>query len=61
MININCTSMAALTSALLPQMKVHRSAIINLSSYTGENPTPYNTLYSATKAFNTFFSESLSM
>lgn len=56
MINVNIVSMAGLTSILLPKMITTRSAIINLSSFLGENTAPYSTLYSATKAFNTFFS-----
>jgi 17beta-estradiol 17-dehydrogenase / very-long-chain 3-oxoacyl-CoA reductase len=53
--------MAALTALLIPKMKLSKSAIINLSSFLGENPTPYSGLYSATKAFNTYFSESISL
>jgi short-subunit dehydrogenase len=48
--------MAALTSQLIPKMKLSKTAIINLSSFLGETPAPYSSLYSATKAFNTFFS-----
>ena len=61
-INVNCTSMAGLTSVLLPSMKQRKkSAIINLSSFLGSSPAPYVSLYSATKAFNTLFSESISL
>lgn len=56
MINVNIVSMAGMTSILLPKMNPTRSAIINLSSFLGENPAPYSTLYSGTKAFNTYFS-----
>ena len=60
-INVNCTSMAGLTSILLPEMKKRKkSAIINLSSFLGSSPSPYVSLYSATKAFNTLFSQSIS-
>lgn len=55
--------MAAMTQQLLPIMKQRsgKSAIINLSSFAGQSPLPYITLYSATKAMNTFFSEALSL
>lgn len=56
MINVNVVSMAGMTSILLPKMNPTRSAIINLSSFLGENAAPYSTLYSGTKAFNTYFS-----
>lgn len=48
--------MAGLTLALLPLLNDKRTAMINLSSFLGENAAPYSSLYSATKAFNTFFS-----
>jgi len=48
--------MATLTAKLLPLFKKSSTAIINLSSFLGEVPAPYSTLYSATKAFNAFFS-----
>lgn len=62
-INVNCTSMVAMTQQLLPllQKRTAKSAIINLSSFAGQSPLPYITLYSATKAMNTFFSEALSL
>lgn len=53
--------MAGLTLALMPNLLQSRSAIINLSSFLGETAAPYSTVYSATKAFNTFFSECLAM
>ena len=61
LVNINIVSMAGLTNVLLPRMMKEKTAILNLSSFVGEKPAPYSTLYSASKAFNTFFSESLSM
>lgn len=55
--------MAVLTSALLKKLgnRKQKTAIINLSSFLGESPAPYNTLYSATKAFNHSFSNGISM
>lgn len=38
-----------------------RSGIINLSSFTGRTPVPYNSIYSATKAFDDFFSKALAL
>jgi short-subunit dehydrogenase len=38
-----------------------RSAIINLSSFAAEHPTPYVTNYSATKSFVDSFSQALSL
>jgi 17beta-estradiol 17-dehydrogenase / very-long-chain 3-oxoacyl-CoA reductase len=38
-----------------------RSAIINLSSIAGEYPIPFISTYSATKAYNDFFSQSTQM
>ena len=53
-INVNCVSMAALTSEVIKIMekRKNKSAIINLSSFLGEKAIPFATLYSATKAFN---------
>lgn len=60
-ININCVSMAAMTAALVPLLDKKASAIINLSSFLGENAVPSLSLYSSSKAFNTLFSESISL
>jgi 17beta-estradiol 17-dehydrogenase / very-long-chain 3-oxoacyl-CoA reductase len=38
-----------------------RSAIVNLSSVAGEYPLPFISVYSATKAYNDFFSQSIEM
>lgn len=38
-----------------------RSAIINLSSVAGEYPLPYISVYSASKAYNDFFSQAIEM
>jgi 17beta-estradiol 17-dehydrogenase / very-long-chain 3-oxoacyl-CoA reductase len=62
-ISINCVAMAALTAeaARLMARRDRRSAIINLSSFLGEKAAPYVTLYSATKAFNREFSNSIAI
>ena len=54
--------MAVMTQCLLPQLSSRPcSAIINLSSFAGSYPIPYISLYSASKAMNTFFTEGISM
>ncbi len=60
-ININCVSMAALSSQILSLMKKrpHKSALINLSSYMHESTLPFLSLYAATKAFNKNLTEGL--
>jgi short-subunit dehydrogenase len=54
-----------MTKRLLPKLlnrfdKKNRSAIINISSITGEYPQPYAAVYSGSKAFNDYFSICLS-
>nr|XP_015101678.2 very-long-chain 3-oxoacyl-CoA reductase [Vicugna pacos] len=60
LININVLSVCKMTRLVLPGM-VERSkgAIINISSASGLYPFPLLTIYSATKAFVDFFSQSL--
>lgn len=61
MVDLNCRQVVALTHRFLPTMKKNkRGAIICLSSVVGTMPTPYMSTYSATKAFNRYFAESLS-
>ena len=61
MIDLNCRQVVSLTHRFLPSMKGNkRGAIICLSSVLGILPTPYMATYSATKAFNRYFAESLS-
>ncbi|XP_061180306.1 very-long-chain 3-oxoacyl-CoA reductase-like [Saccostrea echinata] len=57
MININVTSVTMMTSIVMPGMVERRKgAVINLSSAAGLTPTPLLTVYSACKAYVTFFS-----
>jgi len=61
---INCYSQAMLTRKLIKRLAARRtlnfkSAIINVSSAESVYPLPYLALYSATKAFNDFFSRAL--
>ncbi|OUS29761.1 hypothetical protein A9Q99_07995 [Gammaproteobacteria bacterium 45_16_T64] len=61
MVDLNCRQVISLTHRFLPNMKQNkRGAIICLSSVVGTMPTPYMSTYSATKAFNRYFAESLS-
>jgi 17beta-estradiol 17-dehydrogenase / very-long-chain 3-oxoacyl-CoA reductase len=55
--------MTFLAHFLLPIFlkRERRSAIINLSSIAGEYPIPFISTYSATKAYNDFFSQALQM
>ncbi|KAM8813708.1 very-long-chain 3-oxoacyl-CoA reductase [Rhynchonycteris naso] len=60
LININILSVCKMTRLVLPGM-VERSkgAILNISSASGMFPVPLLTVYSATKAFVDFFSQSI--
>ena len=55
--------MVLLSHYIIPKMleRGPRSAIINISSFSAEHPIPYASTYSATKAFNNFFSQALEM
>ena len=52
-----------MTNHMIPHMlkREKRSAIINLSSFAAEHPVPYVSTYSATKAFNDFFSRAIGL
>ena len=59
---LNAGSVMHLLSRYLPDLnkRNHRSAVINLSSFTAVRPFPYISLYSATKAFDHYVTEGLS-
>jgi short-subunit dehydrogenase len=60
MIYLHVLAATALTRAALPAMITRKAgAIINVSSIAGFFPVPGNTIYCATKAYLTYFSESL--
>ncbi|XP_076471659.1 very-long-chain 3-oxoacyl-CoA reductase-B-like [Babylonia areolata] len=60
MINCNVTSVAMMTSVVLPGMVAKkRGVIINIASAAGHTPTPLLALYSGTKSFVDFFSRAL--
>ena len=62
-INVNCVPMTILSGMVIQRMlqREQRSAIINISSVAGQNPCPFISTYSATKAYNDFFSKSIGM
>jgi len=60
MIDLNITSLVALTHLYLQPMRERKSgAIINVASTAAFQPVPYMTTYAATKAFVLSFSEAL--
>jgi len=59
-LNINIQSMLSMTRLLLPGMvERKRGYVINLGSFSGNVPVPLLSIYSASKAFVEFFSETL--
>lgn len=62
MLDLNITALTHLTHLLASRMIVQgRAAILNVSSVAGFFPLPTMSVYSATKAYVTSFSESLAM
>jgi uncharacterized protein len=60
MVACNITAVMRLTRAALPGMvERSRGAVLNVSSVTALQPVPGSTVYAATKAFVTSFTESL--
>ncbi|XP_062603494.1 very-long-chain 3-oxoacyl-CoA reductase-like [Saccostrea cucullata] len=56
-INVNITSVTMMTSIVMPAMvERKKGAVINISSAGGVHPIPLQTVYSASKAYVTFFS-----
>jgi 17beta-estradiol 17-dehydrogenase / very-long-chain 3-oxoacyl-CoA reductase len=62
-ISVNCTSQLLMTRLLINGMlkRPLKSAIISISSVAGLRPLLYLSPYSATKAFNDFFSRALQL
>lgn len=59
MIDLNVTSAAALSHALLPDLKQQSGAIMLTASMGGLTPLPYQSVYAGTKAFLVNFGLSL--
>jgi 17beta-estradiol 17-dehydrogenase / very-long-chain 3-oxoacyl-CoA reductase len=62
-VSVNCTSQLLMTRLLINSMlkRPLKSAIISISSVAGLRPLLYLSPYSATKAFNDFFSRALQL
>jgi len=59
---VNCLSAAMMCRIVLPEMKERgRGAIVNIASASALAPTPYLTVYSATKKFVGFLTKGLEM
>ncbi len=59
MMQLNMTSLVALTNLFLPDLLATNGKILNLSSTAAFQPGPYMAVYYATKAFVLSFSEAL--
>jgi short-subunit dehydrogenase len=60
-VRLNCEALVTLTHAFLPGMlERRRGGLITVASTAGMQPIPYETVYSATKAFARTFSDALS-
>jgi hypothetical protein len=60
MVQLNCVAPVVMINRLLPRLQARgRGAIIILSSTAGHQPVPFNSVYSATKAFDLWFGEAL--
>jgi short-subunit dehydrogenase len=60
-VRLNCEALVTLTHAFLPGMvERRRGGVITVASTAGMQPIPYETTYSASKAFARTFSDSLS-
>ena len=60
MVRLNCEAVAVLTRAFLPAMVQRgRGGVITVASTAGMQPLPYESVYSASKAFAITFSDAL--
>jgi uncharacterized protein len=61
LVRLNCEAVVTLTHAFLPGMlERRRGGVITVASTAGMQPIPYETTYSASKAFARTFSDALS-
>lgn len=51
MMEVNCAAAVELTGRLLPRLREHGGAVVNVASTAAWQPTPYMAVYGATKAF----------
>jgi len=59
-VQVNISALNRMCHLFLPSMVERKAgAIVNLSSFTGRMPTPMLSVYSATKAYDDFFSHAL--
>ena len=60
LVNVNITSLNAMTRLVLPQMVERKNgAVINISSFSATIPTPLLSVYSASKSYVDLFSQGL--
>jgi short-subunit dehydrogenase len=60
MVRLNCEAVVFLTHALLPQLRASADGVVlNVASAAAFQPTPYMSVYGASKAFVLSFSEGL--
>jgi short-subunit dehydrogenase len=60
LLRVNCEALVALTHALLPQLRASRDgALLNVASAAAFQPTPFMSVYGASKAFVLSFTEAL--
>ncbi len=60
LVRLNCEAVVALTHAVLPDLlAAGRGCIVNVASLAGYMPSPYMSVYGASKAFVISFSEAL--
>jgi uncharacterized protein len=62
LVRLNCEALVTLTHAFLPGMRERgRGGVITVASTAGMQPIPYETTYSASKAFARTFSDALNV
>jgi uncharacterized protein len=61
LVRLNCEALVALTHEFLPQLRASGDGVVlNVASVAAFQPTPFHTVYGASKAFVLSFSEGLS-